>query len=110
MKKKNRVRKANEFQSMIHGSKKTINESFVCYFAPKKEKEARVGITLSKKMGHAVVRNKLKRQVRMMCEELIDFSDYNKDIVLIVRFGYQSLDYAANKNNLEKLLLKATIK
>ncbi len=110
MKKKNRVRKAEEFQEMIHHAKKKANESFVFYYTPKKEEENRIGITLSKKMGHAVDRNLYKRQVRMMCEELVDFNDYPYDIVLIVRFGYKANDYATNKNNLEKLLIKATIK
>ena len=76
----------------------------------KKEEEARIGITLSKKIGHAVDRNLYKRQIRMMCQELVDFKKYPYDIILIVRFGYRDKDYQTNKNNLEKLLIKATIK
>ena len=76
----------------------------------KKEEEARIGITLSKKIGHAVDRNLYKRQIRMMCQELVDFKQYPYDIILIVRFGYRDNNYQTNKNNLEKLLIKATIK
>ena len=110
MKKINRVRKSMEFQALIHTGKKVLNESFVMYFSKKKEPACRIGITLSKKMGNAVVRNKIKRQVRMMCEELVNFSVYEYDIVLIIRHGYSAHSYADNKNNLEKLLLKATMK
>lgn len=110
MKKLNRVKKSPEFQALIHTSKKIANESFVFYYAPKSEVQARVGISLSRKMGHAVDRNKYKRQVRMMCEELIDFKEYPLDIILIIRFGYRDKDYAHNKKNLEKLLIKATIR
>jgi len=110
MKKKNRVRKAQEFQTLIHGGKKYVNGSFVFYVKEKKESEARIGISLSKKIGNAVQRNLIKRQVRMMCQELIDFEEYPFDGILIVRFGYKDGSYAANKNNLEKLLNKATIK
>ena len=78
--------------------------------AEKKEEEARIGITLSKKIGHAVDRNLYKRQIRMMCQELVDFKQYPYDIILIVRFGYRDNNYQTNKNNLEKLLIKATIK
>ncbi len=107
MKKINRVRKQNEFQSLIHTGKKVVNHSFVLYYVPKKEEQSRVGITLPKKIGHAVDRNLYKRQVRMMCQELIDFSSASLDIIIILRFGYLEHDYRTNKNNLEKLLIKA---
>ncbi len=110
MKKKNRVRKAEEFQDIIHHGKKFVNQSFVLYTADRKEDEARIGISLSKKIGNAVQRNKIKRQVRMMCQDIVDFNLSPKDAVMIVRFGYKDLSYADNKNNLEKLLVKATIK
>ena len=46
----------------------------------------------------------------MMCHELIDFKNTNHDMVLIIRFNYSSFSYEENKNNLEKLLIKAKIK
>ena len=104
MKKKNRVRKAQESQEIIHKGKKKVNRSYVFYYVPKKETEARVGISLSKKMGHAVDRNLYKRQVRMMCQDLIDFQTFPYDVILILRLSYRSNRYDANKNSLEKLL------
>lgn len=108
MKKKNRIRKAEEFQSVIHNGKKYVNRSFVFYAMPRKEEEARIGISLSKKIGHAVDRNLYKRQVRMMCQETIDFNSYQIDGVFILRFGYKSLSYEENKKNLKKLLEQAS--
>ena len=86
MKVKNRIKKAEEFQSMIKKGAKVVNQSF------------------------AVHRNLYKRQVRMMCHELVDFKNTYDDMVLIIRFNYSSLSYEENKNNLEKLLIKAKIK
>ena len=107
MKKKNRVRKNREFQKLIHTGTKAAGRSFVFYYAPKAEEEARIGITLSGKIGDAVHRNRIKRQTRMMCEELIDFSSCPFDGILIVRFNFRDLTYEQNKKNLEKLLAKA---
>ncbi len=109
MKKINRVRKSQEFQKLIHTGKKVTNGQFALYYLPKKENMNRIGITLSKKIGNAVERNKLKRQVRMMCEELIDFDTCKFDAIIIVRFGYKDNNYATNKKSLEKLFNKATM-
>ena len=109
MKKLNRVRKSREFQKLIHTGTKKAGESFVFYYAPKAAEEARIGITLPGKIGNAVERNKIKRQTRMMCEELVDFKTFPFDAILIVRFRYKELSYEANKKNLEKLLTKATM-
>ena len=67
------------------------------------------GFAVSKKIGNAVKRNLIKRQVRMMCQNLVDFEHWPYDGVLIVRFGYLSGTFEQNKKNLEKLLSKATI-
>lgn len=109
MKKINRVRKSQEFQSIIHTGKKYVNQQYALYVLPKKENGARIGISLSKKIGNAVIRNKIKRQVRMMCQELVQFDTCKFDAIIIVRFSYKDLDYASNKKSLEKLLNKATI-
>ncbi|MGM9941205.1 MAG: ribonuclease P protein component [Bulleidia sp.] len=109
MKKKNRIRKAEEFQKIIHKGKKFVCHQYVMYVMPKAEEEARIGISLSKKIGNAVERNKIKRQVRMMCQDLIPFDICSYDFVIIIRFGYVNSTYDRNKNSLEKLCIKATI-
>lgn len=106
MKKQYRILKSQEFQSLIHGQNKYANSSFVAYIQPKKFAYSRIGISLSKKIGNAVIRNKIKRQVRMMCQELVDFEQSKYDLILIVRFNYKDFDYATNKNTLKKLLIK----
>lgn len=47
----------------------------------------RIGLSVGKKIGNAVARNKTKRQVRMMVHELFTKEDHN-DYILIVRKPY----------------------
>lgn len=109
MKKKNRIRKKEEFQKLIHSAKKNINPSFVIYFISKKDKEARIGISVPKKIGKAVKRNLYKRQVRMMLEKIINFTDYPYDIVIIIRFAYPNKSFEENQKLLERSLIKDII-
>ena len=109
MKRQYRIRKNEEFSSII-GNKKSVSDAcFVLYFEDKKENYARIGVSVSKKLGNAVVRNKIKRQVKEMAKQLVDFDNYPKDLIIIVRKAYLDKDFIYNKNHLELLIKKAII-
>ncbi len=101
MKKEKRVCKNYEFTSIIQHHTFVKSSSFVCYFEPRKQEHARVGISVGKKMGNAVVRNKIKRQVRSMVDVCFDF-DEDFDTILIVRPRYHQQSFEENLNELKK--------
>lgn len=104
MKKEYRVRKSEEFNEIIHLKHSYVNDSFVLYYRDN-ESHMHVGISASKKLGNAVVRNKIKRQVRMMVHEVFDYND-SKDFIIIVRNRYLTHNYSENKENLLSLYKK----
>jgi ribonuclease P protein component len=108
MRKALRIKNAREFQSIIGKRHYFTNKCFVLYHARRSSEQARVGITVSKKLGNAVVRNKIKRQCRMMMQELMTFEE-NFDLICIVRGGYLMQSYNENKKELETLLKKIKI-
>ncbi len=75
---------------------------------PRKEDHARVGISVGKKMGKAVVRNKIKRQVRMMVQDIYSFEE-KFDTIILVRVKYHEENYINNKKLLERLVKKVKI-
>ena len=77
MNKEKRIRKNEEFQAIIAKKHSSANRCFIIYYDLKKQENARVGISVSKKLGKAVQRNKIKRQLRMMISETIDFNTFN---------------------------------
>lgn len=109
MRKELRLRKNEEFQKVRAYNRYLKNSAFVLYFCPKKEDHARFGLSVSKKNGNAVVRNKIKRQLRMMIQQLVPFDAYPYDVIVIVRKVYLQQDYSTNKKALEMLLNKAII-
>lgn len=100
MKKRFRIKKSEEFQSLIQQRKFVSSKAYSLYFSPRKENHARVGISASKKLGIAVVRNKIKRQVRMMVQDIWTF-DENFDCIILVRAPYLKQSYVENHNELK---------
>ena len=109
MKKIYRVRKNEEFSQIIALKQCTSNAYFVIYSHDRKLDHARVGISVSKKLGNAVMRNKIKRQVREMVKAVVDFDTCGKDMIIIVRKPYLNRAFSQNKNDLEKAIKKAII-
>lgn len=109
MRKELRVRKNEEFSEIIASKHSFSNGSFVIYVKEKKLEHARVGISVSKKLGNAVTRNKIKRQVRMMFLEIFDYNHYKYDLICIVRIKFLEKTFQINRAELEKLIKKAII-
>lgn len=68
----------------------------------------RIGITVSKKVGNAVVRNRMKRRFRALSRELLPEAGIaGADHVLIGRPGGIERDFAQLRADLVKALRKA---
>ena len=102
MKKEFRVRKNEDFSRIIKKKQSMANRSFIIYYLKNDLDHARIGISVSKKLGKAVIRNKIKRQVRMMLQQTINFDDN----IVIIRNKYLDLDFNSNLNELKYLYKK----
>lgn len=63
----------------------------------------RVGVSASTKLGNAVVRNKIKRQIRALVNEIFDF-DACFDVIVIAKKNFLDNEYKTNKALLVNLL------
>ncbi len=104
MKKEYRIKKNEEFQAILKKKKSIVSHKYVIYYRNNNE-HLKVGISVSKKLGNAVVRNKIKRQVRMMVQEVFDKTQ-KRDFIIIVRNKYLHDSFSSNKDNLEYLYNK----
>ena len=69
----------------------------------------RLGITVTKKIGNAVIRNRMKRRFRELARAVIETNGASgADHILIGRAGGVERDFAALKADLSKALEKAT--
>lgn len=58
------LRKNKNFQSLYFSGKSYANKYIVIYLLPTKEKSPKVGFAAGKRLGNAVVRNRVKRLLR----------------------------------------------
>ena len=76
MEKSYRIKKNEDFQSVYKKGKSVANRQFVIYRYDRQEAEHfRLGISVSKKLGNAVVRNRIKRTIRE------SFTRHKEDII-----------------------------
>ena len=62
--KTDRLRKRTEYLHVSQHGKKVQNLHFLAYYSPNNENASRLGITVTKRIGNAVTRNRIKRLVR----------------------------------------------
>ncbi len=108
MKKSYRVKKDQDFKALFDAGKSVANRKFVIYHLPRGKAHFRVGLSVSKRLGNAVTRNRIKRRLRHVIMELSD-GLATQDFVIICRQGVQDLDYHDMKKNLVHVLTRAEI-
>lgn len=86
MKKAYRLKKDFDFQRVFKKGRSVANRQLVLYVYPKPEQvHFRVGLSVGKRIGNAVTRNRIKRLLRQALLELEDQINHEFDFVLIAR-------------------------
>ena len=99
----NRIKASDDFAQAIKKGRAQRNQSYVIHYRPNEFNYVRVGISVSSKLGNAVVRNLVKRQIRSMCDSLIDYNSQSLDIVIIAKANFLNHSFDDNKQSLKEL-------
>jgi len=87
-----RLRKRVDFLRLSHEGQKIHSANFIVLWKERPEQSVRLGVTVSGKVGNAVVRNRVKRLVRefyRLNKDLFAPVDYN----IVAKQGAARLDF-----------------
>ena len=102
-----RLRSARSFDVIYKRGKSVSCESLVVVSLPSRYSVPKVGFVVSKKVGKAVVRNKVKRRLREAFYALIPQVKKGYNYIVLARNHAAELDYHALSSDLRTLLQKA---
>lgn len=108
MNKEKIIKKSDDFTNIISTGTNLKNKYFSIYY--KESKKTLYGITVPKKIGVAVVRNKLKRQVKNIISNNEKYIQFNYNYVIIIKEPTLKLNYEGLSNNLLDLMKKVGTK
>lgn len=105
MKKRNIVKEKKDFDIIFKLRNQTSSKFYYIYIKDNDLNRFRFGICVSKKLGNAVTRNKLKRRVK----DIIDKSKLHfesKDYIIVLKKSAKSAKYLELKEDLISVLKK----
>lgn len=102
MKKREIVQKSQDFAKIINNQKKISNNFFIIYY--KENKINKFGISVPKKLGIAVLRNKLKRQLRFLIDKNKLLFPKAYDYIIICKKGCINISFMELQYQFEKLI------
>ena len=95
------VKKNTDFDDIIHNGWNIKSKYYNIYY---KDGNFKFGIAVSKKIGNAVVRNKVKRRLRMILDNNKKMFKNSYNYIIIVKKGIESITYQEMEIELIKAL------
>ena len=105
------IKKRIDFVKVSKKGKKNFTQGFILqkykrgFSSKETQNTARIGFTITKKIGCAVVRNKIKRRFRSIIKEVSnEYLKKNYDYVIIANKKSLVMDYKELKNDVIKVI------
>lgn len=104
------LKQNRDFRRLYSRGKFAASSTLVLYWRPNRLGQNRVGITVSTKLGHAVVRNKIRRRIREIYRLQEEELRRGMDLVIVARGQAPQVDYWKLDRDFRKLSKKLGIR
>lgn len=107
---KNRLKKGKDFNRVYKKGKSVSGEGIFFKFLENGSKESRIGFSVGIKFSpKAVLRNKMKRQLRAVIREKLNILKEGVDIIIIPQAILGKETFKSIKEKIEKALIKGNL-
>jgi len=103
-----RVTKNADFQNAIHNGLRLGSSVVTIYYVSNSYDCPRFGISVSKKRGNAVVRNRVRRQIREIIAHNLERIPPHFDYIIVVKDGYLENSFKENSELILQSFTKIT--
>jgi ribonuclease P protein component len=105
-----RLRNRNDYQHVYRVKNTAANMQFVIFFRKNKQTALfRAGISVSKKNGNAVIRNRLRRVIKEILRQHKEEIVSQMDFVVVARKGIELIPFHDLEKNLLHVLKRAKL-
>lgn len=109
MRRAHRLRANEDFRRVRRTGRSWAHPLLVLYAAPGTTPDTRIGISVSKRVGGAAVRNKVKRRIREAARDRVAGLEPGWDVVFIARKPASAAEYGDIEEAVRVLLARAGI-
>lgn len=106
MKKKEIIKSSKDFTRIIKNRNGAISRAFIINIEKNEEGKTLYGITFVHKIGNAVLRNKLKRRIKMIITNNKKMYQKGLNYIIIIRQEAKLMSYQKLEQDLNKLFIK----
>ncbi len=109
LKKVNRLKKRYQFSYVYKAGNHFSGKAMVLYTTNSKTKSIKVGFAVTKKIGHAVVRNKIRRRLREIVKNHLPNFKQNYNIIVVAKEGITGFEFSYLEAEFVSLAKKADL-
>jgi ribonuclease P protein component len=106
VKRRSRLLRSADFDRTLRSGRRAASDYFALFVSDNEVGRPRVGLAVSRKLGNAVVRNRIKRHLRELVRPLLTQTEGGRDVVIVARARAVDAEFARLRQEIEMLWAK----